>query len=96
MKLVLGKALILSEMEILPLSPRNEAYLKRYKLEKKYQKQVRLLAENPRHPGLNVERLEPKERGIYSFRLDRKYRTLFIFRDDLKAVEILTFTKHYR
>jgi plasmid maintenance system killer protein len=62
---------------------------------RKYQKQIAVLGKNPRHPSLNLEILEPKNRGIYSFRLDKKYRGLFIYRDDLKAIEIIAVTCHY-
>lgn len=83
-------------MKILPLSSRNEDYVKRRNLSKKFAKQILLLAENPSHPSLHVELLEPRDRGIYSFRIDRKYRALFIFRDDASAIEIIAVTSHYR
>jgi len=71
-------------------------YLKKRGLAKKFEKQLKILEINPRHPSLNVELLEPKKRGIYSFRVDRKYRALFIYRDDVESIEILLATDHYR
>jgi Txe/YoeB family toxin of Txe-Axe toxin-antitoxin module len=82
-------------MKILPLSKKLEKYLKFHHLTRKYQKQIAVLGKNPRHPSLNLEILEPKNRGIYSFRLDKKYRGLFIYRDDLRAIEIIAATCHY-
>lgn len=83
-------------MNVLPAHPQIVSYLKKFRLTAKYQKQIRLLEQNIKHPSLRVERLEPKAKGIYSFRLDLKYRGLFIFRDDLNAIEVLAITKHYR
>ncbi|MFH1841101.1 MAG: hypothetical protein ABH807_03030 [Candidatus Shapirobacteria bacterium] len=77
------------------MSKRLENYLRVHRLTKKYQKQIAILEKNARHPSLNLEILEPKNRGIYSFRLDKKYRGLFIHRDDLKAIEIIAITCHY-
>ena len=81
--------------KILPVDSEIHVYLKKHNLTKKFTKQTGLLEKNLNHPGLHVERLEPKARGIYSFRVDIKYRALFIFRAELNAIEILTITKHY-
>lgn len=70
-------------------------YLKEHGLLKKWEKIKKLFEENPRHPSLHTELLEPKDNLIYSFRLDRKYRALFIIHQD-KSAEIIAFTKHYR
>lgn len=83
-------------MKVLPVSPRLKKYLQSHQLVQRFKKQIRFLEENPRHPSLRVELLEPKERGIYSFRVDLQFRALFIFRDDLKALEIIAITRHYR
>jgi len=83
-------------MKILAVSGRVEKYVKSRGLIKKFDKQVRLLEQNPRHPSLNVEVLEPRSHGIYSFRVDRKYRALFIFREDKQVIEILAVTAHYQ
>ena len=82
-------------MEILPLNPKICKNIKKQSLEAKFNKQLKLLCKNPKHPSLNLELLEPKHYGIYSFRIDRKFRALFVFRPDLKAIEILTITVHY-
>ena len=50
---------------------------------------------NPAHPGLNLELLEPKTMGIYSIRINRKFRALLFFRDK-QTIEILNITVHYR
>jgi Txe/YoeB family toxin of Txe-Axe toxin-antitoxin module len=81
---------------ILPVSQRVRLTIKKHRLEKKFTKQQSLLSQNPGHPSLHVEILEPRWRGIYSFRIDRKYRALFIFRIDKQAIEIFAITVHYR
>lgn len=82
-------------MNILPLHPALEQYLKHQKLEKKFEKQKRLFEENPFYPGLSTELLEPKSMRIWSFRIDRKYRTLFIFRST-DTVEVIDINNHYQ
>lgn len=82
-------------IEILPLNKKVSKKIKKFGLEKKFKKQILLLSENPRHPSLNTELLEPKEYGIYSMRINLKYRVLFIFRDDKKTIEILNLTAHF-
>jgi len=69
--------------------------LRKYRLQSKFEKQIKLLTENPKHPSLNLELLEPKKYGIYSFRIDRKFRALLIFRQDKNILEILNITVHY-
>lgn len=83
-------------IEILPLDKKLMAKIKAFGLENKFKKQIGLISQNPQHPSLNTELLEPKEYGIYSFRIDRKYRSLFIFREDKKVIEVLNITSHYR
>ena len=83
-------------IRILPTNPRIVKRLDKFSLKKKYEKQLKLLSQNPKHPGLRLELLEPKQHGIYSFRIDRKFRALFIYRSDKQAVEILTVTIHYQ
>ena len=68
--------------------------IKKWRLEKKWEKAVFLILSNPKHPSLNVELMEPKHRGIYSFRLDRKYRALYFMDGD--NIEIFQITKHYK
>ncbi len=72
-----------------------EEYIKKHGLSKKWEKSTKLFEDNPSHPSLNTELLEPKHRLIYSFRIDRKYRALFISLPKDK-IEIVTVTKHYR
>jgi len=81
--------------KILPLNSKVNKLLQKHSLENKFNKQIKLLAENPNHPSLRLELLEPKKYGVYSFRIDRKFRALFIFRLDKKAIEVLTITVHY-
>ncbi|OGG14265.1 hypothetical protein A2773_06630 [Candidatus Gottesmanbacteria bacterium RIFCSPHIGHO2_01_FULL_39_10] len=82
-------------MQYLPLSDLVTKKIRKYSLQKKFDKQIALLTKNPRHPSLHVELLEPKSEGIYSFRIDRKFRTLFFLRPDTKTIEILNITVHY-
>jgi len=70
-------------------------YIKRHGLSKKWEKAKKLFENDPLHPSLNTELLEPKHRLIYSFRIDRKYRALFICLPEDK-VELIAITKHYR
>lgn len=70
-------------------------FLKKRNLSKKFGKQVMLFSQNPRHPSLNTEILEPKKLKIYSFRIDRKYRAIFIITADMK-VEIVDINDHYQ
>ena len=72
-----------------------DKYLRKYGLAKKWEKAKKLFENDPYHPSLNTELLEPKHRLIYSFRLDKKYRAIFICMPEDK-VEIITVTKHYR
>ena len=81
---------------ILPLHPDIHKYLSTHHLQNKFQKQIRFLQTNPRHPSLHLELLEPKNKGIYSFRIDLKYRSLFIYRSNLESIEILANTSHYQ
>ena len=81
---------------ILPISDKVQKKLKKHGLEEKFAKQKAILSENPKHPGLHFEILEPKDYGVYSFRIDRKYRAIFIFRPDKQAIEIINVTVHYR
>ncbi len=82
-------------MEILPLHPDLERYLKVRRLGKKFAKQKNLFVSNWRHPSLHTELLEPKEMKIFSFRIDDKYRVIFIFHDS-ETVEIIDINNHYQ
>ncbi|MBI2033840.1 MAG: hypothetical protein HYT13_01950 [Candidatus Liptonbacteria bacterium] len=82
-------------MEVLPIHPEIEAYLKRHRLEKKFSKQTRLLRQNIHHPSLAVELLEPRHLRFFSFRVDRKYRAIFIFHNR-GTIEIIDVNNHYQ
>ena len=79
------------------LDPREDIlkYLRKQGLVKKWRKAKDLFENDPSHPSLNTELLEPKHRLIYSFRIDRKYRALFICHPE-DNVEVVAVTKHYR
>ena len=82
-------------MMILPLHPDILDYLAKRKMGKKFEKQKRLFEENPFHPGLGTELLEPRKMRIWSFRIDRKYRAIFIFRE-ASVIEIIDVNNHYQ
>ena len=71
-------------------------YIVKRGLAKKYQKQIKLLSENIRHPSLNVERLEPKSAGIYSFRIDKQFRGFFFFISEENTIKIFDANDHYQ
>jgi Txe/YoeB family toxin of Txe-Axe toxin-antitoxin module len=79
------------------LDPREDIlkYLRKHVLVKKWRKAKELFENDPSHPSLNTELLEPKNRLIYSFRIDREYRALFICLPE-ENVEVVAVTKHYR
>jgi len=62
-------------------------------LKKKAEKQERLFRQNPLHPSLNTEKLEPKNKQLWSFRVDKSYRILFRFGYN-KTVLFLTIGPH--
>ena len=70
-------------------------YIKKHGLSKKWDKAKKLFKNNPFHPSLNTELLEPKHRLIYSFRIDKRYCALFISLSE-DEIEIIAITKHYR
>ena len=82
-------------MKILSLHPEIREYLEKRKLEKKFEKQKNLFEENPFHPSLETELLEPKKMRIWGFRIDRKYRAIFIFREK-GIIEIIDVNNHYQ
>ena len=81
-------------MKIKPLREDLKEKLKKYNLEKKFKKAKQLFENNPFHPSLNTELLEPRHLKIYSFRIDKKYRAIFIIVDN--NAEIITITNHYK
>lgn len=80
---------------ILELRDDIKNYIKKHVLGKKWEKAKNLFENDPSHPSLNTELLEPKNRNIFSFRLDKKYRAIFICLPGDK-IEIIAVTKHYR
>ena len=82
-------------MRILPLHKELLAYLEKRKLADKFLKQKDLFEQNLRHPGLNLELLEPKHLRLWSFRIDRKYRVVFFFHNS-ETSEIIDINNHYR
>ena len=82
-------------MQIKPIRDDLEKYLNKHNLKKKYTKAKTLFEQDPFHPSLNTELLEPKDRLIYSFRLNKKYRAIFIYIDS-DIIEIIAFTNHYK
>ena len=82
-------------MRILSLDKELLAYLEKRKLADKFLKQKDLFEQNLRHPGLNLELLEPKHLRLWSFRIDRKYRAVFFFHNS-ETSEIIDINNHYR
>ncbi|MDP3785338.1 MAG: type II toxin-antitoxin system mRNA interferase toxin, RelE/StbE family [bacterium] len=82
-------------MKILPPHPKLDNYLKERNLEKKFIKQKELFEQNPFHPSLNTELLEPKSMRFWSFRVSGKYRAIFIFQNN-DTVEIIDINNHYQ
>ena len=82
-------------MTILPVHAEIDAYVQKHALARKFEKQKTLFEQNPFHPSLQTELLEPHRMKIWSFRVDRKYRAIFMFRDH-ETVEILEVNNHYR
>ncbi|OGN03929.1 MAG: hypothetical protein A2831_02410 [Candidatus Yanofskybacteria bacterium RIFCSPHIGHO2_01_FULL_44_17] len=50
-------------------------------IKRKAEKQEKLFRENPYHPSLRTEKLEPQGRQMWSLRVDRKHRIIFRFID---------------
>jgi plasmid maintenance system killer protein len=85
----------MTRFNVLPLRKDIIERLKKYGLERKFDKQIKYLEKDPRHPGLILELLEPRSRGIYSIRIDRKYRALLRFLPDRISIEIIVITNHH-
>ncbi len=82
-------------MRTAPLHSEIEEYLDAHQLRAKFEKQKRLFEENPRHPSLHTELLEPRHWRVYSFRIDDRYRAIFRIRKDGMA-EIIDINDHYQ
>ncbi|MDP2788683.1 MAG: hypothetical protein Q8O46_01345 [bacterium] len=81
-------------MEIKIVTPKVWRYIVLHRLESKWSKCVVLFSNNPKHPSLHTELLEPKEEMIFSFRLDKKYRALFMIKNTTAFV--FRITNHYK
>lgn len=62
-------------------------------IQKKFLKQLRLFRNNPYHPSLHTEKLQPKDRQCWSFRVDKSYRAIFKFTGQQQAI-LLTVGSH--
>ena len=82
-------------MTILAIHPEIVAYCAKRKLTNKFLKQQNLFIQNPFHPSLQTELLEPKNMRIWSFRIDRSYRAIFIFHSST-VIEIIDVNNHYQ
>ena len=59
-----------------------EEFDKRYQnlpqsIQKKTEKREKILRQNPFHPSLHTEKLEPRGKQVWSLRIDKEYRILF-------------------
>ena len=82
-------------MVVKGLRPDLTRYLQKHNITKQYLKQAKIFEDNPRHPSLSTEILEPRHLKIYSFRIDRKYRAIFIMTSH-NEVEIIDINLHYQ
>ncbi len=82
-------------MRVKPLRNDLLRYIKKRGLSKKFSKQCVLFANNPHHPSLHTEILEPRKLRLYSFRIDQKYRAIFILIAPDEA-EIIDVNDHYQ
>ena len=51
------------------------------KIQIKAEKQEKYFRDNPFHPSLHTEKLEPHRKEVWSIRVDRRYRIAFRFID---------------
>ncbi len=82
-------------MNIKPLKLECVRYLACHGLTRKFNKQIKIFKNNPRHPSLHTEALEPKSLKLHSFRIDRKYRVVFGVTIE-GEVEIVDINDHYQ
>lgn len=82
-------------MKIISVNKEILDYLEKRNIFNKFKKQAALFEQNPFHPSLETELLEPKLMKIWSFRVDKKYRALFIFINK-DIVEIIEVNNHYQ
>jgi len=82
-------------MRIQPLRGGLIEYLTDRNLTKRWEKQKFLFEQNPRHPSLETELLEPKHLKLYSFRITQKYRAIFVYAGN-QQVEVIDINNHYK
>ncbi len=82
-------------MKVKTLKPKLSKFVTTHSISTKLSKQIQVLEENPKHPSLNTEKLQPKELGLYSFRIDRKYRAIFHILST-GEIEIVDINDHYQ
>jgi Txe/YoeB family toxin of Txe-Axe toxin-antitoxin module len=71
-----------------------DAYAKKRGILRSWKKSLGVFIQNPRHPSLHAELLQPAHRGISSFRINNKYRALYTKKGD--TVFIFQITNHYK
>jgi len=82
-------------LTIVELNLKQNKFLVKKGLLKKWLKTKIFLENNLAHPSLNWEKIIVKHNIVYSFRLDRKYRGVCFFKDS-DVIEIIAFTNHYQ
>jgi hypothetical protein len=65
-------------MKLSPLRKDLLKYLKKHGLTKRWNKIIKLIENDIRHPSLNTELLQPHWRGIYSFELIKNTERFFL------------------
>jgi mRNA-degrading endonuclease RelE of RelBE toxin-antitoxin system len=73
-------------------------FQKRYRelppaVQKKAEQREKIFRQNPFHPTLETEKLQPKNKSYWSFRIDREYRIIFSFSNHNK-IKFLTCGHH--
>ena len=58
-------------------------------IQKKAVKKIEIFQENPFHPILRTEKINPSQLNLWTFRIDIAYRVLFRFLDSENALFIL-------
>ncbi len=62
-------------------------------VQRKLDRQTKTFLENPFHPSLHTEKLEPRHKELWSFRIDKRYRVLFRF-DAANNILLITAGSH--
>lgn len=55
-------------------------------IQNKTEKKTQFFKQNPNHPSLHLEKLEPKHLGLWSMRIDRNYRVIFSFGENDRII----------